>query len=371
MKKRIRSITKTAIGRELPISFIMFVLPIVLSVIGLIFVFESSSIRALAENSDSFHYLKLQGFWIFFGIIGMFVLSYFNYKHLYIISFPFLAIVFVLLVAVLIPGIGTRANGTQGWIDLGFFNMQPSEFAKVALIIYLSSWFSKKEKNKFVPFMLLLGFMILLVMLQPDLGAATILFSLAVALYYLAGQNLRYLLLLFPVSVVGFLMLVFAAPYRLKRLTAFLNPTEDPQGVGYHINQILISLSNGGIFGQGFGASRQKYLFLPEAHTDSIFAIYGEELGFIGSLILIGVFVFFLYKLVKIYESTSDRFAQLLVGGILAFFGLQLLINLGGMVGLMPLTGVPLPFISYGGSHILISFALVGIAVNIAKSTRV
>ncbi|HRN70847.1 MAG TPA: putative peptidoglycan glycosyltransferase FtsW [Candidatus Woesebacteria bacterium] len=369
MKKRIRSITKSTPG--LPISFTLFVLPIILSVIGLIFVFESSSIRALSETGDSFHYLKLQGFRIVFGIIGMFILSYFNYKNLYIISFPFLAFVVLTLLLVLIPGIGTLVNGTRGWINLGFFNMQPTEFAKVALILYLSSWFSQKGKNHFVPFMLLLGLIIMLIMIQPDLGAATIIFSLSITIYYLAGQNLRYLLLLFPVSVVGFVLLIFAAPYRLRRLTAFLNPTEDPQGVGYHINQILISLSNGGLFGQGFGASRQKYLFLPEAHTDSIFAIYGEELGFIGSVILIGAFVFFLYKLLKIYESTSDRFAQLLIGGILAFFGLQLLINLGGMVGLMPLTGVPLPFISYGGSHILISFALVGIAVNIAKSTRV
>lgn len=371
MKKRIRNISKSSSRPGLPISFIMLVLPIIISLVGLIFVFESSSIRALSETGDSFHYLKLQGFWIVFGIIGMFFFSYFNYKNLYLFSFPFLALTIILLLAVLIPGIGTRVNGTQGWIDLGFFNMQPSEFAKVALIIYLSSWFSKKEKSKFLPFMMLLGFLILLIMMQPDLGAATIIFSLAIAIYYLAGKNLRYLLFLFPVSVAGFLLLVFAAPYRLRRLTAFLNPTEDPQGVGYHINQILISLSNGGLFGQGFGASRQKYLFLPEAHTDSIFAIYGEELGFIGSVILIGTYVFFLYKLLKIYESTSDRFAQLLVGGILAFFGLQIMINLGGMVGLMPLTGVPLPFISYGGSHILISFALVGIALNIAKSSRV
>jgi cell division protein FtsW len=272
---------------------------------------------------------------------------------------------------VLIPSIGHTAGGAQSWINLGFFNMQPTEFAKVALIIYFASWFSKKEKSRFLPFISLLGFMILLIMLQPDLGAATIIFSLSIIIYYLAGQDLKYLLLLLPVSVVGFLLLVFAAPYRLKRLTAFMDPSADPKGVGYHINQILISLSNGGIFGKGFGASRQKYLFLPEAHTDSIFAIYGEELGFIGSIILICVYIFFMYKLVKIYESTTDRFAQLLIGGILAFFGVQILVNLGGMVGLMPLTGVPLPFISYGGSHILISFALVGIAVNIAKHSKV
>ncbi len=369
MKKRIRKISGNT--TRTPISWTMFLFPIILSIIGLIFVFEASSIRALSETGDSFHYLKLQGYWIIMGVIGMIILSFFNYKNLYLISFPFLAVVMILLMVVLIPSIGHTAGGAQSWIDLGFFNMQPTEFAKVALILYLASWFSKKGKNKFLPFMMLLGFIILLIMLQPDLGAATIIFALSITIYYLAGQNLKYLLLLLPVSVVGFLMLVFAAPYRLKRLTAFLNPAEDPQGVGYHINQILISLSNGGIFGKGFGASRQKYMFLPEAHTDSIFAIYGEELGFIGSVILIGAYVFFLYKLLRIYESTSDTFAQLLVGGIMAFFGLQILVNLGGMVGLMPLTGVPLPFISYGGSHILISFALIGIAVNIAKSSRV
>ncbi len=369
MKKRIRKLN--SVKPRTSISWTMFILPIIFSFIGLIFVFEASSIRALQETGDSFHYLKLQGYWILIGIVVMIFLSYFNYKNLYYISFPFLAVILLLLMVVLIPSIGHTAGGAQSWINLGFFNMQPSEFVKVALIIYLASWFSKKEKSRFLPFMMLLGFIILLLMLQPDLGAATIIFSLAIVIYYLAGQDLKYLLLLLPVSIGGFLLLVFAAPYRLKRLTAFMNPTEDPQGVGYHINQILISLSNGGIFGKGFGASRQKYLFLPEAHTDSIFAIYGEELGFIGSLILIGAYVFFLYKLVKIYESTSDRFAQLLIGGILGFFAIQILINLGGMVGLMPLTGVPLPFISYGGSHILISFALIGIAVNIAKSSRV
>jgi cell division protein FtsW len=187
--------------------------------------------------------------------------------------------------------------------------------------------------------------------------------------YYLAGNSFIIYYYL-PVSVVGAIILIFAAPYRLRRLTAFLNPSEDPTVVGYHINQILISLSQGGVFGRGFGASRQKYMFLPEAHTDSIFAIFGEELGFVGSVVLISFYIFVLWKLYQVYESTTDKYGKLLIGGIFGFFGMQAVTNLGAMVGLLPLTGVPLPFISYGGSHILISFALIGIAINIAKSSK-
>jgi cell division protein FtsW len=210
----------------------------------------------------------------------------------------------------------------------------------------------------------------LLIFLQPDMGTAIIIFSLFMIMYYLAGRKLQYLLLLLPVSAVGAVILIFAAPYRLRRLTAFLNPAADPTGVGYHIKQILISLSQGGIFGRGFGASRQKYMFLPEAHTDSIFAIFGEELGFVGSVLLISFYIFVLWKLFQVYEKTQDKYGKLLLGGIFGFFGMQAITNLGAMVGLLPLTGIPLPFISYGGSHILISFALIGIALNIAKSSK-
>jgi cell division protein FtsW len=368
MKERTRTISHHKKG--LPLQFILFIFPIILSIIGLIFVFESSSIRALTETGDSFHYLKLQMRWIGLGIVAMTAFSLFHYRYLKGISILFLISVIILLIAVLVPSIGHTAGGAQSWIDLGFFNVQPTEFAKVAMIIYLASWFDSKTKPKFLPFMILLGFLILLIMMQPDLGTAVMIFALSIAMYYLAGQDLRYLMLLFPFSLLGFLLLVVAAPYRLKRFTAFLNPETDPTGIGYHINQILISLSNGGILGKGFGASRQKYLFLPEAHTDSIFAIFGEEFGFVGSVLLIGVYVFLLYKLYQIYEATSDRFGKLLMGGIFSFFGLQIIINLGGMAGLMPLTGVPLPFISYGGSHVLISFMLLGIAINIAKNNK-
>jgi len=369
MKKRKRFNTKVNIPK-VKNWVVLFGLPLLLALVGLVFVFEASSIRGLTEVGDSFHYLKLQVQWITLGVLCMTFFSFFNYRNLYYTAFPLMAIVIILLVIVLIPSVGEKAGGARSWINLGFFNVQPTEFAKLATIIYLASWFSGKEKKRFLPFISLLGFLMFLILLQPDMGTALIIFFLSTTIYFLAGKELRYLFLLVPVSIAGFFFLVFAAPYRMRRLTAFLNPTEDPQGVGYHINQILISLSQGGIFGQGFGASRQKYLFLPEAHTDSIFAIYGEEFGFLGSMTLIFLYVIFLYKIFQIYNATEDRFAKLLIVGIFAYFGFQIIINLGGMVNLMPLTGVTLPFISYGGSHIIISFALLGIAMNIAKSAK-
>ncbi len=346
---------------------VLFFLPIFLSLFGLLFVFESSSVRSLSEYGNSFHYLEYQSVWIALGVLSMIFFSFFDYKKLYYIAFPFMAITIILLLVVLIPHIGSKIGGARRWIDLGFFSLQPTEFAKVATIIYLSSWFIQKEKKRFLSFVFFLGIVMTLILLQPDMGSAMIIFGLGVIIYFLAGVELKYLILFLPTSFLGALGLIHVSPYRFNRLKAFLDPSIEPQGIGYHINQILISLTNGGLFGQGFGISRQKYLFLPEAHTDSIFAIIGEEVGFVGGLILIATFMLFLYVLYRVVASTHDRFAYLLSGGIFAFFGLQIIFNLASMVGLMPLTGVPLPFISYGGSHILISFTLIGIIINIAK----
>lgn len=228
-----------------------------------------------------------------------------------------------------------------------------------------------REKKRFVPFISLLGFLVFIIMLQPDLGTATMIFILSLVMYYLAGSQLGYLVLLFPLSIIGFYVLTKISPYRMKRITAFLDPSTDPLGVGYHVNQIAISLQNGGFFGLGFGASRQKFLYLPEAHTDSIFAILAEEFGFVGSTLLIFAFVVLMYKIYEIAYRAPDRFGRLLAGGIFVYFALQVTVNLGGMVGLMPLTGVPLPFISYGGSNLLISFAMIGILLNIKKKTSI
>ncbi|KKQ36301.1 MAG: Stage V sporulation protein E (Required for spore cortex synthesis) [Candidatus Roizmanbacteria bacterium GW2011_GWA2_37_7] len=338
MRRKIRIRKLQAEKKALPTTILLVSLAVIFSMIGLIFVFEASSIRALQATGDSFHFLKLQVRWIGIGIAAMIFFSLYNYKQLYYFAFPLMAGVIILLLIVLIPSIGQQVGGARRWIDLGIITIQPTEFAKFASIIYLASWFSKKEKNRFMPFLILTGFLIGLILMQPDMGTAIIIFALSIVMYFLAGQQLSYLLALIPLSIGGFIALIFAAPYRLRRLTAFLNPSEDPLGVGFHINQILISLSEGGMLGRGFGASRQKYLFLPEAHTDSIFAIIGEELGFVGGLLILFFYVVLLFKLYEIYKGASDAFAKLLCGGIFTFFGLQVMINLGGMVNLMPLT---------------------------------
>lgn len=345
----------------------LFLLPVLLSLIGLFFVFEASSVRAFSEVGNSFHYLRLQAIWLFAGIIIMSFFSMVDYRRLYFFS-PFIMLATILLLLlVLIPGVGTSAGGARRWLDFGFFNFQPTEFAKASVILYLSSWFVQKEKRRFFSFLVLLGLLLGLIMLQPDMGTAIIVFFLSIIIYYLAGVQLYYLFLLIPLSLVGFFVLIKTSPYRFRRFMTFLDPSKDPLGVGYHVNQIMISLTAGGFFGRGLGASRQKYLFLPEAHTDSIFAIVAEEFGFLGSALILFLFFTLIYKIYHVAATSSDRFGRLLSGGILAYFCLQISINLGGIVGLIPLTGVPLPFFSYGGSNMLVSFTLLGILINIAK----
>ncbi|MGB9883085.1 MAG: FtsW/RodA/SpoVE family cell cycle protein [Microgenomates group bacterium] len=342
-------------------------IPIFLSLIGLAFIFEASALRAINLFSDSLHYLKYQFVWIILGIFLMKLFSLIDYRKLYLLSLILLVSSIFLLIIVLIPGIGADAGGARRWINFGFFNLQPTELAKFSVILYLSSWFIHQEKRRFFSFLTLVGFLVFLIILQPDMGTAIIVFLISLILYYQSGMNLFNLFILLPISAIGFFILIKIAPYRLARLTAFLNPSSDPQGIGYHINQIFISLSHGGFFGQGFGASRQKYLFLPEAHTDSIFAIIAEEFGFLGGLILILLYAMFVYKIYELIKYSPDKLAKLLTVGIFAFFNLQIIINLAGMVGLFPLTGVPLPFLSYGGSNLLISYSLIGILLNIKK----
>ena len=346
-------------------------IPIILSFVGLIFIFEASAVNSSRQFGDSLHYLKSQVVWIFLGLIIMTIFSFIDYHRLHFISFISLIIAIILLVVVLIPGIGFKAGGSRRWIDFGFFNLQPTELAKFSIIIYLSSWFTNKEKKRFLPFITLIGFLVFLIILQPDMGTAIIIFLLSLTIYYFSGANLADFVVIFGGALVSFYFLIKTSPYRFNRLLAFFNPAIEPLGISYHINQIFISLSSGGLFGRGFGASRQKYLFLPEAHTDSIFAIIGEEYGFIGALVLISLYFVFIYKIYHLIRLAPDRLSKLVAIGIFAFFNIQFIINLAGIVGLFPITGVPLPFLSYGGSNLLISFALIGIMMNIEKRIKI
>jgi len=276
-----------------------------------------------------------------------------------------------LLVAVLIPGVGSAALGAQRWINIFGYSFQPTEIAKFSIIIYLCSWFLHKEHGRFTSFLVLMGSIIGLIMIQPDLGTAIIIFTLFISIYYFSGENVAKLLSFLPFALGGILFLIYTSPYRLRRVQAFLDPNVDPEGVSYHLRQILISLSAGGIFGRGFSSSRQKYQFLPEAHTDSIFAIIGEEVGFIGSLAVIGIYIGFLLVLYRAAQQTHDRFGKLIIGSVFTVIGMQVIINLGGMVNLLPLTGIPLPFISYGGTSLLIFYSLMGVVINIARRNKI
>jgi cell division protein FtsW len=345
-------------------------IPLIFSFLGLFFIFEASAVKSFNLYGDSFYYLKLQLLWLVLGVMVMVFFSFFDYHRLYYLAFFLMFLTIFLLILVLIPSFGYHALGARRWLSIGPFNLQPTELAKFSLIVYLSSWFIYKERKRFFSFLILIGFLTFLIILQPDMGTAIIIFLLSISLYYLAGFNVFHLLILLPAAFLVFLILIKVSPYRMARLTTFLNPMVDPLGVSYHINQIKISLANGYLLGLGFGASRQKYLFLPEAHTDSIFAIIAEELGFFGAVGIILMFLFFSYKIFRIAESAPDRFGRLLAGGIWSFFNWQFFINLGGLVNILPLTGVPLPFFSYGGSSLIISFALIGVLLNIEKNIK-
>jgi len=347
-----------------------FIIPFILTVFGIFMIYEASSISASRIFNDTFYFVKHQSGWLVLAI-GVFLLFYnLDYHLLHGFSLLMLLGNLFLLLLVFLPGLYSEVLGAKRWLNIGGFRLQPSEFTKLTLIVYLSAWFTNKEKERFLAFILLTSVLIGLVMLQPDMGTAFILGAMASFLYFLSGAPLSHFLILFSGALsIGGLM-ILTSPYRLQRVITFLNPASDLQGIGYHINQINIALSLGGWFGVGFGNSRQKFQFLPEAHTDSIFAIIGENFGLIGTSLILGAYIVFFIHTFKQIREVKDRLGFLLGSGILLLILLQVLVNLGAMVQLLPLTGIPLPFISYGGSSLLTFYALIGILANIIKHNK-
>lgn len=294
-------------------------------------------------------------------------MSRLDYHKLYILALPLLVINIVLLLLVFIPGLSTSALGARRWLVIGPATLQPSEFTKFSLIIYLAAWFSYKERSRFFAFLLLTGFIILLVMLQPNLSTASLLATTAIFMYVLSGPPIQHILITFALGITTLATLAVSSSYRLKRVMTFFNPSQDPQGIGYHITQINIALSLGGIFGAGFGASKQKFQYLPEAHTDSVFAIIGENFGFVGASIIVLFYVLILFLVFQTIRNSRDRLGFLLASGIFFLIGAQAIINLSAMVQILPLTGIPLPYLSYGGSSLITFYALLGILINISR----
>ncbi len=330
-------------------------------------VYDSSVAIAIRDFQDQYYFVKEQLKWLVVGLVALGITSRVPYRFWYTVAVPMLLVTMALLLIVFLPGVGISALGARRWINFGFFVLQPAELAKLTLVVYLSAWFSKGEKNRFFSFLLLVGMIAGLVVLEPDLGTSIILSGIAVALYFFSGAPIGHVLGLVPVAVGAILLLAIAAPYRMERLTTFLNPSQDPLGSSYQIRQVLIGLGSGGWWGVGIGKSRQKYEYLPEANTDSIFAIIGEEIGFVGASLVVLGFLFIIGRGFRIAAHAPDSFGRLLALGILSWVGIQTLMNISAMVALIPLTGVPLPFISYGGSSLIILLLAIGIVLNISR----
>lgn len=346
------------------------VLPILLLVlifvcVGILIVYDVSIAESLSLYGDKFFVARQQLLRAFLGVVGLFVAWRIPTGLWKKAGLGIFLSALVLLVLVLIPGIGSVISGAKRWIVVGPIPFQPSELMKIGLIFYLASWLTKPRR--FQSFLLLIGIVFGLIMLEPDLGSGIVLLLIALSMYFVSGKPIKHFVWFFGVGFIGILGLIILSPYRMQRLTTYINPDSDPQGKSYHIRQITIALGNGGLFGQGLGKSRQKYQYIPEAMTDSIFAIVAEEIGFVGCGIIIFGYILLFSRMATRVSELKEGEERLIGAGIASWLAAQTLVNLGSVVALIPLTGVPLPFISYGGSSLIIILAAVGIFLGLGK----
>lgn len=349
----------------------------VILVFGLIMLSSASTVVGFQRFDDPNYFLKHQLFYgVTIGLVAFFVTSKLPYGVWRKYAVPLAAITIIMLIMVLIPGIGVDVLGAQRWIGFGGLTFQPSELAKLAFILFLAAWLEKRtdkdlEQAGLLPFVALLGVIGVLIMLQPDLGTMTVIGAVAIMVYFTAEAPWKHFAWILFGSAGLLALLIKIAPYRAARLSVFLNPEMDPLGVGYHINQALLALGSGGLFGLGLGHSRQKYNYLPEVSGDSIFAVIGEELGFILAAAVVLLFAALVLRGLKIARKAPDKFAKYVVVGVISWVGFQAFVNIGAMLSLVPLTGITLPLVSYGSSSVITILAGLGIVVNISKHTSV
>jgi cell division protein FtsW len=353
----------------------LLILFFILIVFGIVMLASASAPLGYGGFGDKFFFVKRQ---IVYGLIpGLLVLFFILRMHpdtmkrigplVYLVSL-------VLLASVYIPNFGsTLGTGSRSWISFGSFSLQPSEFAKIGLILFFASLIDRHLKDittffsGFLPALIFGLVPVVFVVLQPDVGTASVLFGMLISLLYVAGAKLRHLLLLFVLGAVAFTALIVVAPYRTDRLKSFIHPELDPTGIGYQVNQAEIAVGSGGMFGLGYGHSRQKFEYLPEVHGDSIFAIIGEEMGFVFAVGLIIIYTIIAMRSLHIAKRIDDLYGRLIIAGVVSWFTIQTFLNIGGIVGILPLTGVPLPFISHGGTALLVVLAGAGLIVSVSR----
>ncbi|MEW6424855.1 MAG: putative lipid II flippase FtsW [Bacillota bacterium] len=357
-----------------PPDFILFITVLALLSIGVIMVFSSTLwFATLPPFNDTFFFVRRQLIWALIGLAAMFIMMNYDYWRLKKWAGWLLLAGLLLLAVVLIPGVGVSRLGAQRWLNLGPVSFQPSELVKLCLVIFTGYGLSRRLNliaNFWVgmlPFLLLAGLAAGLVLLQPDLGTAVTIVGIVFVMVFAAGARIGQLLLIGLLGAGAFGVAIWHEPYRLRRFLAFLDPEKDPQGAGWHILNSLMSLGSGGLFGTGLGQGHSKYLWVPERHTDFIFAIIGEELGFIGASFVILLFILFIWRGLKIAITSPDAFGTLVATGVVAGIAIQTIINIGVVTSTLPITGITLPFISFGGSSLVFTLAGVGILLNISR----
>jgi cell division protein FtsW len=346
----------------------------VLVVIGLVMVLSASSVQSQREFGSTWSYFLRQVIWTFLSIGACVVMARIDYRRWRPLVPMLLVVSFALLFVVLIPGIGLQVNGARSWLGRGMFRMQPSELVKLALLLFSADLLARRHNRMddarltLVPVLVVVGATAFLMMLQPDLGSTMVMGAIVLSVLFVAGVPLGRLATVSTIGSAGALALALSKTYRRNRLLAFLDPSKDPGNTGYQINQSLMGVASGGLFGVGLGESRAKWGFLPNAYSDFIFAIIAEELGLLGALLVVGLFVAFGVVGIRAALRAPDRFGTLLAAGITAWVLSQAFVNIGGVVGILPITGLTLPYVSYGGTSLLVMMTATGLLLNIAAN---
>lgn len=344
--------------------------------IGFVMVYSSSAVRGYIQYDDPYHYLKMEMLWVTMGLVAMYISMAVDLRWVRKFAKPALIAAIILLIAVKIPGIGRRVNGADRWIGLGPMSIQPSEVIKLSMVLMMSHLLAlnphkiESFRKGVLPILGLMGVVAGLIMLQPDLGTTLVIAATTFFMLIAAGARASHIMALAGTGLGLVVAAIAAAPYRMRRIFAFLDPWADPLGNGYQTIQALLALGPGGLFGLGLGQSRQKFLYLPENHTDFIFAMVGEELGFVGASLVVLIFFLFAWRGFRVAMRAPDAFMGFLAVGLTAMISIQAMINMGVVSGVLPVTGITLPFISYGGTSLVFTMIGVGVLLNISREVR-
>lgn len=363
-------------GNEKEYDKILLLIVATLLVLGLVMIASAGIAYSKIRFADPYFFFKKQLVGVAIGLVALYFGQRIDYKFWKKVAFPFFALGIFFSILVFVPGIGSKIYGASRWIQLGFISFQPSEMLKIGLVMYLAAWLESRgarTKDFFeglVPFVTIVGVVSFLLIKQPDVGTLGVTVLIAISVFFVSGAKLAHIFSLGSLGLLALIILIKMESYRMNRFLVFLHPELDPRGVGYQINQALLAIGSGGLFGVGIGHSLQKFNYLPEPVGDSIFAIIGEELGFVGVIFIITLFVFLAIRGLKIAKHAPDAFARLLATGIISWIFFQAFINMAAISGVVPLTGIPLPFISYGGTSIIFLLFGVGILLNISKQAK-